>query len=175
MPIQRALVGVFFIALALAGCGGALKGNGGPDGSTDSTCALLGACDCLAAGDRCVARSTECWCPSACYPGAPVDCFCSGGAFVACEDNSAAIACAGQLGRVQSLCAGQPFVGSIDNICATNPTCMAGCLGQLGTAASCSQIDCSFCLTCDCAPPTMASALRACVTNCSLLNGAESH
>jgi len=150
---------------ALIGCGGSIKGGGGPDGSTQpGACAALGECECYAAGDRCAMRTEACWCPSVC--DSKIACVCGGGQFLGCEDKAAATTCDGQLARVQTLCASQPFTSFLSGICSTNPSCVAGCLQQLGTADSCAQIDCSFCTTCDCLPPSPPSALRTCVTAC---------
>src|SRR6185436_20532376 len=105
------IFGVFSV-VALAGCGGSLNpnddasggsggfggssrggaggttGGGGTTGAGGSTptgpCASLSGCDCLAASDRCTPRSEACWCPTECYPGAPIDCVCGGGRFLSC-------------------------------------------------------------------------------------------
>ena len=173
--MRIARTGILALAAALIGCGGSLPGTGGPGagGATGGTsgppplvCAALGACECMSASDRCAARTEACWCPSECNPN--IRCICGGGQFLACEDKVVATDCDTALARVQTLCAGMAFVSSIGGICnQVNPTCIAGCLDQLATVQSCSQIDCSFCETCDCAGPVTPSAFRTCVTGCS--------
>jgi hypothetical protein len=157
---------VFLLVVGLLGCGGSLNGQGGPDGSTTTPCSAMGACACMAASDRCSPRVEACWCPTECAPN--IECFCGGGHFLACENRTiTTTACADELARVQTMCAGMAFAGSIGTLCNVNPLCIAGCLDQLATVPSCSQIDCSFCQTCDCAGPTTPSAFRTCVTDCS--------
>jgi hypothetical protein len=151
------------LAVALLGCGGSL--SKGPDGSTTGACSTLGACECMAAGDRCSARTEACWCPSECNPN--IACICGGGRFLGCDDKAAAGTCGAEMARVQTMCAGMPFVAQIDTFCAFNAPCMQGCLAQLTTTASCAQIDCSFCIACDCLPPSMPSAFRTCVNSCA--------
>ena len=145
----------------LIGCGG---GHTGPTPST--ACAVLDECACYAASDRCTMRTEACWCPSVC--DSKIACVCGGGQFLGCEDKAAATACDAEMARVQTLCAGQPFVGEIGSLCASNGSCIAGCLAQLSTVDTCAQIDCSFCLACDCLPPSMSSQLHTCVNNCNL-------
>ena len=158
--------GLLLLVLGLGGCGGSIKGSG-PDGSTPTgACASLGACECWAASDRCSMRTESCWCPSECNPN--IACICGGGQFLGCEDKAAATACDAEMARVQTLCAGQPFVGDIGSLCASNGSCIAGCLAKLSTVDTCAQIDCSFCLACDCAGPAMPSAFSTCVNNCNL-------
>jgi hypothetical protein len=154
------------IALGLAaGCGSGTLG-GGPDGGgpPNGACAALGACGCMAASDRCTARTEACYCPTECNP--ELVCICGGGRFLACEDKAAttAMACSTELARVQQACAAQPFVNYIAGVCSEpNPTCTATCLANLG---SCSEIDCGFCSVCDCAAPAMPSAFAACLSRC---------
>src|SRR5215831_11170654 len=153
MASGRMVVALVAAAAGLVGCGGSIKGNG-PDGSTQpGACASLGACDCYAAADRCSMQTQSCWCPSECDPN--IACVCGGGQFLACVDKpQATTTCDAQLMRVQALCAAQPFIGDIAGVCAQNATCVAGCLSQLSTVDSCTQIDCSFCLVCDCLSPS---------------------
>ena len=159
--------------LTLLGCGGSLKGNG-PDGS--SRCTAMGACECLAASDRCSANAESCWCPSECYPGAPIECFCGGGRFLSCQDKTVAVDCAAELAAFQSKCAGQPYVEFLSDMCtrpagqvgAGSPNCIGGCLAELNKTGSCSEIDCSFCQgTCDCANLPAANAFERCLTTCN--------
>jgi len=167
MRARSIVTGLLLVALGLIGCGGSIKGSGGPDGSAPTgACSSLGECDCWAASDRCAIQTEACWCPSTCSP--TIECICGGGKFLGCEDKAVSLACEGQLQRVQYLCASQPFVGSISSLCGSNATCIADCLSQLSTVDACAQIDCSFCLTCDCAGPAMPSAFRTCVNNCNL-------
>jgi len=152
--------------LGLIGCGGSIKGTGGPDGSTPTAaCSSLSVCDCWDASDRCQMQTTSCWCPNECNP--QIECLCGGGQFIGCEDKTAATGCDAELARVQTLCSAQPFTSFLSNICSSNSTCIAGCLSQLATADTCTQIDCSFCTTCDCLLPSTPSAFRACVDNCN--------
>jgi len=164
--------GVTGSAGTTGGGGTSSGGTMGPGGSAGSTptgpCASLSGCDCLAASDRCTVRSEACWCPTECYPGAPIDCVCGGGHFLACEDNPAS-SCATALSTVQTKCAGQPFVQYIANLCTGNgllATCTAGCLANLANTGSCSEIDCGFCTVCDCAGPVTPSPFAACLANC---------
>ena len=171
MPDVRSRVAAVFLMLALSGCSGNLNGPGGPDAGsevhpTPALCSSLGACACYAAGERCAMRTEACWCPSECDPN--IVCVCGGGQFLGCEDRAPAGTCDAELARVQTLCVGQPFVSFLSGLCATNPTCMMGCLQQLGAVDSCTQIDCSFCTACDCLSPSPPSALGVCVNNCSL-------
>jgi hypothetical protein len=157
------------IGLGLAaGCGSGTLG-GGPDGGAPPTnpCVALGACGCMAASDRCTARTEACYCPTECSP--EIVCVCGGGHFLACEDKAATTtnACLSQVARVQQACAAQPFVNYITDLCsARNPTCVASCLENL---SSCSEIDCRFCPVCDCAPPERANALDTCLQGCVIL------
>jgi hypothetical protein len=159
----------FLLATALAGligCGGSIKGNG-PDASNQPVgCATLDECACYAASDRCSMVTESCWCPSVC--DSKVACVCGGGKYLGCVNSPGTDSCDAELARVQVLCVGQPFVNFLSGICASNPTCIAGCLSQLGTVDSCAQIDCSFCTTCDCSGPAMPSPLGACVAGCAL-------
>ena len=166
MRMNAEPIGIALLAAALLGCGGSL--NKGPDGSTSGACSTLGACECIAANDRCSARTEACWCPSECNPN--IACVCGGGRFLACEEKAAAGTCGAELARVQTMCAGMAFAGQIDALCTADPNCIQGCLAQLTTAASCAQIDCSFCLACDCAPPMTPSPFRNCVSQCALLD-----
>lgn len=160
------------LLLLSLGCGGSLNGNKGPDGSTTGQCASLGACECMAASDRCAARAEACWCPSECDPN--IACICGGGRFLACEEKAVVASCASELAAVQAKCAGQPFVQYIAGLCtipttqvdATSPACIAGCLANLENTGSCSEIDCSFCPVCDCAGPTSPSPFSACLASC---------
>jgi hypothetical protein len=154
------------LAAAIAGCGGSLNGttDGGIDFRSGPACSTLSACACYAASDRCSMRTEPCWCPSECNPNIA----CGGGQFLGCQDKAAANPCDTELARVQTLCAGQAFVSMIGGLCASNPTCVADCLAQLGTVDSCTQIDCSFCTTCDCVAPLPESPLRICISNCNL-------
>ncbi|HEY5448952.1 MAG TPA: hypothetical protein VIQ54_09385, partial [Polyangia bacterium] len=116
MRMNAEPIGIVLLAAALLGCGGSL--NKGPDGSTSGACSTLGACECMAASDRCSARTEACWCPSECNPN--IACICGGGKFLGCENKAVAGSCASELSAVQAKCAGQPFVQYIANICA-NP------------------------------------------------------
>jgi len=161
--------GPALLVLGLLGCGGSLKGNG-PDGSTPSgPCAALGACECYAASDRCVGRTEACWCPSACDP--TIDCICGGGRFLACDDKAVFASCTTALAAVQAKCAGQSFVQYIGGVCSSgsDPTCVAGCLANLNSTGSCSEIDCAFCPVCDCGAFTTPNPFRACLATCTPL------
>jgi hypothetical protein len=187
MRISSQLVSVLGLIVGLAACGGSLSPNDGGGGSGGSTggsggttgvagttgtggsapCSELGGCDCIAAFDRCTPRSEACWCPTECYPGAPIDCVCGGGKFLACEDKVVVPTCATELAAVQAKCVGQAFVRDLSALCdaAVNPTCVATCLANLNSTGSCSEIDCSFCQACDCAaapPSPFATCIRAC-------------
>jgi hypothetical protein len=167
MIAVRQRIVVLALATALLGCGGSLDKNG--DGSTTAPCSSLGACECMAASDRCTPRSEACWCPTECYPGAPIECICGGGQFLACEERSVVTVCSDWLTAVESKCAGQPFVQYIDALCVQatgDPICTAGCLANLKETGSCSEIDCSFCPVCDCAEPAMPSPFAACLQAC---------
>jgi hypothetical protein len=159
---------VFSVAAALLGCGGSLKGNSGPDGATTTIpCSAMGACECLAASDRCASRTEPCWCPSECDP--QIACICGGGRFLGCENASVISACSNELAAVQAKCAGQAFVQYIGGLCVNtfgDPNCTAACLAKLKSTGSCSEIDCYFCPVCDCAEPTMPSPFRACLQAC---------
>jgi len=187
----QAFVGVVSLALGFAACGGSLGTNdagGGSGGSSGGTagaagsagttgaggsapCAGMTDCECLAASDRCTARSEACWCPSQCFPGSPIDCVCGGGRFLGCEDRQIAAACASALASVQTKCAGQPFVQYIGALCsaATYPDCVAACLTQLNASGSCTEIDCGFCPVCDCAQPASPSRFAQCLASCNPL------
>jgi hypothetical protein len=158
-------VGIFLLALGLFGCGGSIKG-GAPDGSTQpGGCASLSACACYAAGDHCKMNTESCWCPSECNPN--IACVCGGGRFLGCEDSTVTAACDAELARVKALCAGTTsFAGQLGDLCVANHSCIAGCLAALTTVDSCSQIDCSFCIACDCAPFT-PSQFSTCVNSCN--------
>jgi hypothetical protein len=170
MTVHRKRIGLFLAALGLlAGCGGTIKGNTGPDGSTTTIpCSAMGACECMAAGDRCAPRTEPCWCASECDP--QIACICSGGEFLACENRSVITACSNELTAVQAKCAGQPFLQYIASICVNthrDPTCTAACLAKLNTGGACSEIDCSFCPVCDCAAPATPSPFAACLQTCA--------
>jgi len=165
MTEARPPVVVLALTAALLGCGGSLNKNDG--GATGTPCSSLGACECMAASDRCVARTESCWCPSECNP--QIACICGGGQFLACDEKSVVAICSEWLTAVQSKCAGQPFVQYIANICTnanTDATCVAGCLANLRNVGSCSEIDCGFCTVCDCAGPQVPSPFAACLANC---------
>jgi hypothetical protein len=178
-------LGLFVLLVGVVGCGGSLgnpTGAGGTTGAGATTgaggttgtggsggaapCSSLGGCDCLAS-NRCVPRSEACWCPTECYPGAPIDCICGGGRFLACEDSVTA-ACSSELAAVQAKCADQSFVQYIGELCSSvwNPTCVSACLANLNRSGSCTEIDCSFCPVCDCAAPTKPSAFSTCLQAC---------
>jgi hypothetical protein len=154
------------VAVALLGCGGSLNGNKGPDGSTGPACSSLSACACMAAGDRCSAVTESCWCPSECDPS--IACICGGGRFLACRDRDVVDICTDWLTVVQNKCASQSFVQYIGNLCtsAADPFCVSGCLANLSNTGSCSEIDCSFCPVCDCAPPAAQSPFVSCLAAC---------
>ena len=166
MRNDRKRFGILVVAMALLGCGGSLNSNKGPDGSTTGACSSLGACECMAASDRCTAVTESCWCPSECDPN--ITCICGGGRFLACQDKDLVAVCADWLTVVQSKCAGQPFVQYIGDLCnsAVNPHCVSGCLANLSNTGSCSEIDCSFCPVCDCAPPAAQSPFATCLASC---------
>ena len=167
MMANRKRIGFLLLAVGLFGCGGSIKGNTGPDGSTTGGCSSLGACECMGASDRCAARTEACWCPDVC--GLPIDCICGGGRFLACDDKAVAASCATALAAVQAKCAGQSFVQYIGDVCSSgsDPTCVAGCLAKLNSTGSCSEIDCGFCTLCDCAPSTAPNPFRACLQTCA--------
>jgi hypothetical protein len=171
MTANRKRIGVFLAALGLpAGCGGSLNGSGGPDGATTTIpCSAMGACECYAASERCAPRTEACWCPDVC--GVPIYCKCGGGRFLACENTSVIAACSNELAAVQTKCAGQSFVEFIGGICSSgsDPTCVAGCLAKLNSTGSCSEIDCSFCLSCLCALPATPSPFATCLQTCAPL------
>jgi hypothetical protein len=165
MTAARDQVVVLALAAALLGCGGSLPQNG--DGSATPPCSSLGACECMAAGDRCAPRTDACWCPSECNP--QIACICGGGQFLACEERSVITACSDWLTAVQSKCAGQPFVQYLGSVCVEtrgDPICIAGCLANLNEFGSCAEIDCSFCPVCDCAEPATPSPFAACLQAC---------
>jgi hypothetical protein len=162
---------VLVIGLGLAvGCGSSTLGGTGPDGAAppNNGCAALGACACMAASDRCTARTEACYCPSECAP--EIACICGGGKFLACEDaiiHPTPPSCLAQALRVQQQCAAQPLVQFVDDLCRTQTDpCVANCLANLG---SCSEIDCSLCPACDCAAPQ--SPLSTCLGACRTLAG----
>jgi hypothetical protein len=157
-------IGLLGLAAGLLGCGGSIKG---PDGSTTGACASLGACECMAASDRCAARTESCYCPTACDP--QIVCICGGGRFLACEEKATFASCRTQLAAVQAKCAGQAFAHDIGDICSTgaDPTCVAGCLASLNTGGSCSEIDCRFCRACDCDLPATPSPFADCLATCA--------
>jgi hypothetical protein len=164
MRIART-VGVLSVLLGLAGCGGSLNTNRGPDGTTTSPCFQMGACECMAASDRCEGVAEPCWCPSECDPN--IACVCGGGKFLECHDRPPPYDCDRQFQRVSSLCSGTPFVKELGGLCVINPDCMGQCMSALTTTESCAQIDCSFCsAACDCTLQSMPSALRTCVEMC---------
>jgi hypothetical protein len=147
-------------------CGGGRFLSCGDNG-TPRPCSELGACDCLAASDRCTPRAEACWCPTECNGNV---CVCGGGQFLACENKAVAGSCAAELSAVQAKCAGQSFVSFIANLCdgtGTKATCTAACLANLKTTGSCSEIDCGFCTLCDCAAPTMPSPFATCLAACA--------
>jgi len=160
-------IGLLLLAGGLVGCGGSIKGNSGPDGSTTGACSSLGACECMAASDRCAARTEACWCPSECDP--QIVCICGGGRFLACEDKSVSASCTTALAAVQAKCTGQSFVQDIGDLCssAADPACVAGCLATLNSTGSCSQIDCRFCRLCDCAASVAPNPFAACLQTCA--------
>src|SRR4051794_31247692 len=90
MPNANRRLGLALVVLGWLGCGGSL--NGGGDGGAPhptpsdalpgSPCTTLSACECMAAGDRCAARTEACWCPSECNP--QIACICGGGQFLGC-------------------------------------------------------------------------------------------
>jgi hypothetical protein len=177
MPRQSKLVGILSLAVAFAACGGSIKGNG-PDGATTTIpCGAMGACECMAASDRCAARTEACWCPSECNP--QIACVCGGGQFLGCDDKAVVAACTTQLAAVQAKCANQSFVQYISDVCtsAGRPSCVTACLANLATGGSCTEIDCGFCPVCDCAQPAAPSPFAACLAACAPLPppGLESH
>jgi hypothetical protein len=93
-----------------------------------------------------------------------------GGGQVVHVAHKARAACANELTAVRVKCADQAFIQYIGDLCtnaAYDPTCVAGCLANLKTRGSCSEIDCYFCPVCDCAPPVAASPFRACLQTCA--------
>jgi hypothetical protein len=156
---------VLLLASALFGCGGSIKGKGAPDGSTTGACATLGACECMAASDRCSAQVEACWCPSECDPN--IACICGGGRFLGCADKAVVASCTNELAAVEAKCTGQPgFVQYLGDICSSsNPSCVAGCLANLKNTGSCTEIDCNFCPVCDCAGTT--TPFVACLSACN--------
>ena len=170
----RERIVVLSFVVVLLGCGGSLSGDrGAADAGTDvwhsePACAALDACACLASSDRCMPRSEACWCPTECYPGAPIECVCGGGRFLACEAKTVVATCATELAAVQAKCVGQAFVGDLSALCdaAANPTCVTACLTNLNDTGSCSEIDCSFCQACDCSGPATPSPFTACLRAC---------
>jgi hypothetical protein len=156
---------ILALATALFGCGSSLTKNG--DASTTTPCSSLGACECMAASDRCAPRTEACWCPSECNP--QIACICGGGQFLSCDERSVTTVCSDWLTAVQSKCAGQPFLQYIGSICVetrADPLCTANCLANLKDFGSCAEIDCSFCPTCDCAEPATPSPFAACLQAC---------
>src|SRR4029078_5477600 len=74
MP-SRKKVAVLWLGAVLLGCGGSLSKTGGPDGATTTVpCTAMGACECMAASDRCAPGTEACWCPSECDP--QIACIC---------------------------------------------------------------------------------------------------
>ena len=166
MTANRRRIGQFLAALSLlAGCGGTITGNGGPDGATTTIpCSAMGACACREASDRCAMRTEACWCDSECDPSSV--CKCGGGRFLACDDNAVVASCTRELAAVQTKCpTGGQYISDID-ICSSSrsPSCVASCLANLQATGSCSELNC-FCPVCDCiAPetPTFSNCLAAC-------------
>ena len=157
---DRKRFGILVLAMGLLGCGSSLDGKTGPD-----TCASLGACECMAASNRCTPVAEACWCPSECNPN--IACICGGGRFLGCQPNDLVASCAEWLTSVQSQCAGEPFVQYIGDLCTTaNPICVSSCLANLKNFGQCAEIDCSFCPVCDCAPPAAQSPFAACIAAC---------
>lgn len=154
------------MVVGLLGCGSSLKSNTGPDGSTTGACGSRGACECMAASNRCTVLAESCWCPSECDSN--IRCVCGGGRFLGCEDKALVGSCAAWLTAVQTKCAGQPFVQYIGDVCTTtgNPNCISSCLANLNSSGQCSEIDCSFCPVCDCAPLAVQSPFATCVASC---------
>jgi hypothetical protein len=178
MAYANRRIGVLLLAFGLFGCGGSIQGNTGPDGGTahptrpdalpPPPCATMSACECMAAGDRCTARTEACWCPSECNP--QIACICGGGQFLGCDDKAVVDSCDSELAAVQAKCANQPFVQYIGDFCrfsSRTPACVAGCLAKLEASGSCSEIDCSFCPVCDCAGPATPSPFAACFAACA--------
>jgi hypothetical protein len=180
---NRIASSLLLTAIVVAGCGGSITGNGpmtgqggqgargGQGGGTTTVpCEAMGACECLAASNRCTVRTEDCWCPSECAaPGTGIDCICGGGRFLSCEDRSTAASCMNELAAVQAKCANHSFAQYIGDICSLSsihPTCVATCLANLNTTGSCSEIDCSFCPVCDCAAPATPSPFLACLEAC---------
>lgn len=160
----RNVVTVGFLLVGLVACDSGPRTNGGLDGSASGACASLGECDCMAATDRCTPRTEACWCPSICDPN--VSCVCGGGRFLGCQDNDLVAVCTGWLTEVQAKCAGRiPDIGTLCSD-APNPFCVAQCLANLKSSGMCSEIDCRFCPTCDCDPPTATSPFADCVAAC---------
>jgi hypothetical protein len=128
----------------------------------------MSACDCIAAAPRCAPRAEACWCPTECYPGAPIDCICGGGHFLGCEEQPVLAACAAAQAAVQTKCAGQPFVQYAAALCSNSPdpACATACLNALNDTGSCSEIDCGFCTTCDCLS-TPPSPFALCLATCA--------
>ena len=165
MRSSRRWVGWVVLAAALVGCGGSIKGN---DGGTTTPCSAMSACECMAASDRCTARTEACWCPSECNP--QIACICGGGRFLACDPSDVVAVCTSWLAAVQAKCANQPgsAVADIGDLCTRgDPICVSGCLANLNTGGSCTEIDCSFCRACDCAP-TDPSPFASCIQGCTL-------
>jgi hypothetical protein len=156
------------LGAALLGCGGSLKGNNNPDGATTTIpCEAMGACECMAASDRCAPSTEPCWCPSEC--NSQIACVCGGGRFLSCQERTVITACTNELAAVQAKCANHAFVRYIDAICVytnADPNCTAACLAQLNATGSCSEIDCRFCTACDCAVPTTPSRFADCLQAC---------
>ena len=159
---------VAWLGALLLGCGGSLSKTGGPDGGTTTIpCSAMGACECMAASDRCAPRTEACWCPSECNP--QVACICGGGQFLACDDRAVVTICSEWLTAVQSKCAGQPNVQYIGGLCTdgfSDPFCTANCLANLKDIGSCAEIDCSFCPVCDCAGPATPTPFAVCLQAC---------
>jgi len=166
-------IGPLILAFGLLGCNDNFNNHPGSDGSAPAgqdggappvTCSSLGECDCVAARDRCTARAEPCWCPS-CDPS--IVCACGGGKFLGCEDRTVVTSCEMELARVQTLCAGKPYVEFIGGLCSAQADCVATCLANnIVNVDSCAQIDCYFCLVCDCLPQP-PSAFRTCLAACA--------
>jgi hypothetical protein len=173
MRIEANRVGLLLLAIAVLDCGGSITGGGrmtgqgGQGGATTTVpCSAMGACECMAASDRCAARTEPCWCPSECNP--QIECICGGGRFLGCEDQSIVASCNTALAAVQAKCADLPNVQYIADICATraDTACVAACLVNLKSSGACSEIDCGFCPVCDCAAPTVPSPFADCLGAC---------
>ena len=168
MIAHREGFGALLLVVGLLGCGGTITGSR-PDGSTTGACSSLGACECMAANDRCSARTESCYCPTACDP--QIACICGGGRFLACEEKATFAACRTELAAVQAKCpiAAPSAAADLSDLCTTgrDPTCVAACLARLNTGGSCAEIDCRFCKLCDCGPPPAPSPFADCLQACA--------